>query len=84
MGSQSRPQQRPESFDGIDVNFTEAVAIFVAGILALAVTDCLVAIVPISQLVADVVFIRQDHWENGKSLLPDSHIEPRERLVVLI
>jgi hypothetical protein len=45
---QAKPgaQQRPEAFDGVDVNFAETVAIFVARILTAGVTDCLMRVAP--------------------------------------
>jgi hypothetical protein len=53
-------QQRPEAFHSVDVDLAEPVAIVIAGILAGAVADRLVAIAPGAQAGVDVVFISVD------------------------
>jgi len=58
--AQPGAQQRPEAFDGIDVNFAEPIAVFVTRILAVSVADRLVAIAPGWQPGIDVVFIGID------------------------
>src|SRR3954453_100594 len=44
--AQPGAQQRPETLDGIDVDFTEAITIFVASILSAGMAHRLVAVTP--------------------------------------
>src|ERR1700740_1698531 len=57
MGPQPRAQQRPEPFHGVDVDFVETVAVFVAGIFAPAVADGPVLVAPDRQAVVDVILV---------------------------
>src|ERR1700743_1428624 len=57
MRPQPGAQERPESFHGVDVDFVEAVAVFVAGIFAPAVADSPVLVAPGRQSVVDVVLV---------------------------
>ena len=41
MGSKPTPQERPKAFHGIHMDFTKAVAIFIAGVLASSMVDIL-------------------------------------------
>ena len=58
--AQPGAQQRPEPFQGIDVNFTEAVAILVAGVFAAAMADRSVLVAPGRQAGIDRIFVRVD------------------------
>jgi hypothetical protein len=60
MWAQPGAQQRPEAFQGVDVDLAEPIAIIIAGILAGAVADGLVAIAPGVQAGIDVVLIGVD------------------------
>ena len=61
------PQQRPEAFHRIDLHFTKAVAIFIAGVLAPPMVDALMAVSPSTQARINAVFIRVNHcpWITG-------------------
>src|SRR4051812_40286230 len=50
-------QQGPRPLHGVDVDLAEAVAILVARVLAMCVTDCLVLIAPGRQAGVDVVLV---------------------------
>ena len=52
-------QQGPEALDGVDVNLMEAVAVFIAGVLAGAVADGLVVVAPRRQAAVDVILVGQ-------------------------
>src|SRR5689334_10542237 len=78
MWPQPRAQQRPEAFEGIDVDFTEAVAILVTGILALSVADRLVPVAPGCQTGIDVVLIGVDECTCGHARRDD---RPDRRLL---
>src|SRR4051812_8388694 len=60
VGAQPGAEQRPEAFQGIDVDLAEAVAIVIAGVLAPAMADRLVAVAPVFQAGIDVVFVGID------------------------
>lgn len=55
--AQPGSRQPPDPLHGIDVDFMEAVAVFVACACPLAVTDGFVAAIPLRQVVADAIFI---------------------------
>jgi len=57
MGSQPRTQQRPEAFNGIDMNLMKTLSIVVAGLFASAVTHRMMVKAPIVQWVIDRIFI---------------------------
>jgi len=57
--AQPGAQQRPESLHRVDMDLMEAVAIFVTGILAGAVTNRLVLIAPLWQATVDIIFVGQ-------------------------
>src|ERR1019366_6512712 len=69
MRAQPGAQQRPEPFHGVDVDFMEAIAVFVAGIFARAVADALVLVAPAWQAGVDIVFIRVDPRSLGDGRL---------------
>src|SRR4051794_13917488 len=50
-------QQRPEALGRVDVDLAKAVAIVVAGILAVAMADGLVPVAPVLQAGIDVVLV---------------------------
>ncbi len=52
-------QQGPEALDGVDVDFMEAVAVFIAGVLVIAVADGLVVVAPRRQAAVDVILVGQ-------------------------
>src|SRR4051812_49033852 len=60
MRAQPGAQQRPNTFHGVDVDFAEAVAIFVSGILAPTMVDGLVAETPLRQSAIDRVLVGVD------------------------
>lgn len=57
MRSQPRAPQRPEPFPSIDVNFVEAIAIFIGGLLAVRVINGFMGIAPLLEPGLDVVLI---------------------------
>jgi hypothetical protein len=61
MRPQPGSQQRPESFEGVDVHFVKAVAIVVAGVFSMRVADAVMLIAPFGQPIIDVVFIGVEH-----------------------
>ena len=65
MRPQPRSQQRPESFEGVDVHFVKAVAIVVAGVLAMRVAYAVMFVALFGQPIVDVVFIGVDDRSGG-------------------
>src|SRR5262245_20704716 len=61
MRPKPRAQQRPESFDGVDVDLAEPIALLIAGELARGMADRAMRIPPRRQLGIDVIFIRIDY-----------------------
>ena len=57
MRTQPTAQQRPKPFHRIDMYFTKAVAIFIAGVLAPAVVDALMLIAPRLQTGINAVLV---------------------------
>ena len=57
MRAQPTPQERPEPFHGIDMDFTEAIAIFIASELAPSMVDALMVISPGRQAGINTVLI---------------------------
>ena len=57
MGSQPGTQQRPESFDGVDMNLVKSVAIFIARILPVAVANAAMLVPPVTQAGMDVILV---------------------------
>src|SRR5712692_5828955 len=49
MRTKPTPQERPEPFHRIHMDFTKAVAIFIAGVLALSMVDALMVVSPGAQ-----------------------------------
>ena len=58
--AQPGTQQRPESFDCVDMNFAEAVPVLVAGVFAGRVADGLVPVAPGWQAGVDGILVRMD------------------------
>ena len=65
MRSQPRPQQGPETFHRVDVNFMKAIAVVVASILLLPVIDREVFVTPFLQSRVDVVLVGIDRGVQG-------------------
>src|SRR3954447_9751363 len=72
--AQPGAQPRPEAFDGVDVDFAEPVAVFVACILTMGVTDRLVAVAPGWQPGVDVIFIGMDQ-RAGRNCLGNDRLD---------
>jgi hypothetical protein len=64
-------QQRPEAFDGIDVDFAEAVAILITRILAPPMADRLVPVAPARQAGIDGVLVGVDERARRDGRLDD-------------
>ena len=67
-------QQRPEFFHGIDMNFMESVAVFIARIFATPMAHRPLLIPPLVKPRIDVVFVRINlcSWRNGG---PDQRLD---------
>src|SRR6266571_3983415 len=67
MGAQPAPQQRPEAFHGIHMDFTKAIPIFISGVLASSMVDALMLVSPGTQAGINTVLIRINKrtWGNG-------------------
>ena len=65
MRAQPGAQQRPEAFQGVDVDLVKAITVLVARIFAPAVTDGLVLIAPHWQTSVDIVLVSVDHRAFG-------------------
>src|SRR5215204_6126017 len=65
MRSQPGAQQRPEALDRVNVDFTKAIAVFVASEFTAPVADRLVAVAPLRQSVVDVIFVSHDGCPRG-------------------
>src|SRR5712691_122034 len=46
MRTKPTPQQRPEAFHGIHMDFTQAIAIFISGVLSSSMVDMLMVVSP--------------------------------------
>lgn len=53
MRSQPGAKQRPETFQGVDVNFKKSVAIFISSILPPGIVDTFVLVTPGRQTVVN-------------------------------
>ena len=62
-------QQGPKALNGVDMDFVEAVAIFITGILARAVAYRLVIIAPLGQSTVDVVLVGEHERTRQDCLL---------------
>src|SRR6266704_6906512 len=67
MGAQPAPQERPKPFDGIDMDFTQAVAIFISGVLSSSMIHMLMVVSPDTEACINAIFIRIHTctWSNG-------------------
>src|SRR6266481_4369165 len=67
MRAKPTPQQRPEPFHCVHMDFTKAVAIFISGVLSLSMIDTLMVISPGMQAGINAVFIcvNKCTWGNG-------------------
>ena len=57
MGAEPTSKQRPEPFEGINVDFTESVSIIIPSILGSRMTDRPVVVTPLRETVVDGVFV---------------------------
>src|SRR5262245_12311830 len=58
MRAQPTPQERPEAFHGMHMDFTKTIAIFVSSEFASSVVDTLMAVAPGLQTGIDAVLVR--------------------------
>src|SRR6266851_5236315 len=58
MRTKPTPQQRPEAFHRVHMDFTQAVSLFIAGVLAPSVVDTLRVVPPVLQAGINAVLIR--------------------------
>src|SRR5215510_8385069 len=67
MRTKPAPQQRPEPFHGIYMDFTKAVAIFIASELSSSMIDTLMVVSPGPQAGINAIFIRVHKriWNDG-------------------
>src|SRR6266436_7533137 len=67
MGAQPTPPQRPEALHGMHMDFTKAVAIFIAGVLASSMVDALLLVSPRTQASIKAVCLRvyKSPWGHG-------------------
>ncbi len=63
--TQPGTQQRPEPFQGIDVDLAESVAVLVAGVFAASMADRLVPLAPRWQAGVDGILVRVDEGARG-------------------
>src|SRR2546426_6666258 len=85
MGAKPTPQQRPEALHRIHMDFTKAVSIFIAGVLALSMVHTLMLVSPCTQASINAVLIRInkrtrgnglfDEWLNGLLLHISKHVD---------
>src|SRR3954471_9547016 len=71
MRPQPGSQQRPEAFEGVDVDLAEPIAILVPGVFASTMTDGLVAVAEIRKPGVDVILVSMDVRAFGDGLLDD-------------
>ena len=71
VGAQPGAQQRPEAFQGIDMDLAEAVPIVIAGILTPGMADRFVTIAPVLQAGIDVVFVGLDQGARADGVADD-------------
>ena len=71
MGVQPAPQERPKPFDGIDMDFTQAVAIFISGVLSSSMIHMLMVVSPDTEACINAIFIRINKRTRSNSLLDE-------------
>src|SRR3954453_9220311 len=71
MRPQPGAQQRPEAFDGVDVDLAEPIAILVPGVFASTMTDGLVAVAETRKPGVDAILVSIDVRAFGDGLLDD-------------
>src|SRR3954452_4403923 len=71
MRPQPGSQQRPEAFDGVDVDLAEPIAILVPGVFASTMTDGLVAVAETRKPGVDAILVSIDVRAFGDGLLDD-------------
>src|SRR4051794_34263004 len=69
MGAQPGPEQRPEAFDRVDMDFAEAIAVLVTGELARRMADGAMGVAPFGQSSVDVVLVGVDLRPRGNRVL---------------
>ncbi len=60
MRSQPGTQQRPKTFQSIDMDFMKTISIFIPSVLACRMVDLLMLVTPFGQTIVNVIFIRVD------------------------
>src|SRR5712691_4646478 len=85
MGTKPTPQQRPEAFHGMHMDFTKAVSIFISGVLSPSMVDTLMGVSPGTQTCINAVFIcihkrtrsngLFDEWLDGLLLHIGHHVD---------
>src|SRR6185369_6264120 len=71
MRPQPGSQQRPEAFDGVNVDLAEPIAILIPGVFASTMTDGLVAVAETRKSGVDAILISIDVRAFGDGLLDD-------------
>src|SRR3954452_3238248 len=71
MRPQPGSQQRPEAFDGVDVDLAEPIAILVPSVFASTMTDGLVAVAKTRKPGVDAILVSIDVRAFGDGLLDD-------------
>src|SRR3954454_9159495 len=71
MRPQPGSQQRPEAFEGVDVDLAEPIAILVPGVFASTMTDGLVAVAETRKPGVDAILVSIDVRAFGDGLLDD-------------
>jgi len=69
MRPQPGSQQRPEAFDGVDVDLAEPIAILVPGVFASTMTDGLVAVAETRKPGVDAILVGIDVRAFGFSMI---------------
>src|SRR3954464_2245660 len=69
MGAKPGPEQRPEAFDRVDMDFAETIAILVAGELTGRRADRAMRVAPFGQSSVDVVLVGVDLRPRGDRVL---------------
>ncbi len=63
------PQQRPKSFEGVDVDLTEPVSVIITGVLTRAMADRVMSVAPLGESTVDVTLIGVDDASLGNRRL---------------
>ncbi len=71
MRAQPRTQQRPKTFQSVDMDLMETATILVTGVFSTAVTHALVHIPPLRQSSINHLLVRIDHRAGFDRLLDE-------------